>query len=47
MGGTNEDGQCSTCNGHGGWWEHGNGQRDIAKPKHWIKCYDCDGKGKK
>lgn len=37
---------CDTCNGQGGWWDHGNGQ--VGKPpKQWIKCYDCNGTGQK
>jgi DnaJ-class molecular chaperone len=37
--------KCRTCNGQGGWWEHGNGQPGVAKPKHWIKCEICQGTG--
>jgi hypothetical protein len=45
VGSTEED--CRTCNGQGGWWEFGNGRPNHAKPKQWIKCWDCNGKGKK
>ncbi|WP_165975752.1 hypothetical protein [Actinomadura rubrisoli] len=38
---------CNTCRGQAGWWEYGNGQPDVAKPKRWIKCMDCNGKGHK
>jgi len=37
--------KCGTCNGQGGWWDHGNGQKDKAKPKRWIKCEMCQGRG--
>jgi hypothetical protein len=35
---------CGTCNGQGGWWDHGNG-KPGSKPKKWIKCQSCQGKG--
>jgi len=38
---------CATCNGQGGWWEYGNGQPGKAKPKRWIKCWDCNGSGER
>jgi hypothetical protein len=37
--------KCGTCNGQGGWWEHGNGQPGVARPKRWIKCQMCQGSG--
>ncbi len=40
------DDPCRTCNGQGGWWEFGNG-KPGTKPKRWIKCWDCGGKGKR
>lgn len=39
--------KCGECNGQGGWWDHGNGQRDKAKPKQWIKCRACNGTGQR
>ncbi|WP_433331657.1 hypothetical protein [Spirillospora sp. CA-294931] len=41
------EGDCRTCHGQDGWWEFGNGQPGKAKPKQWIKCHDCGGRGKK
>lgn len=38
--------KCGTCNGQGGWWDHGNGQAGKP-PKRWIKCHDCQGAGSK
>jgi DnaJ-class molecular chaperone len=36
--------KCSGCNGEGGWWDTGNGQK--FKNRRWIKCPTCNGTGK-
>lgn len=33
---------CGSCNGNGGYWDHGNGDK---KPKQWVSCRVCNGSG--
>jgi DnaJ-class molecular chaperone len=32
---------CPTCNGEGGWWDTGNGEK--FKNRRWVTCTTCKG----
>jgi len=34
---------CTGCDGNGGWWDTGNGEK--FKNRRWVKCLACNGTG--